>query len=98
MNALREKFLGKEESFSHAEEAVTLLLLEMKKEKITSLSTVGGCYRSNELVELRDFLTDHLSSKSASRYGSDIVKAFSQGNYNERFLQEIKKEARMLSK
>jgi hypothetical protein len=94
VNALHNHFSGNEQSFVYAEEAATLLSLAMKREGLTSIRTVGGTYASNELIELRDFLTSHMTSRVASRYHVDATEVFSQGVFTEESLQKIQKEAR----
>ena len=91
ISTLHEHFKGQEQSYSHAQEAVDLLITEMGTKGLIQIKTIGD--GSDKVAYLRDFITNHMTSDAARPYEGSVKDDFRKGVYTKELLLSIKEEA-----
>lgn len=90
LNRLVTTFEGKQEDFSYAVNAMNSLIAEMQAENLSKVK-ISGTGSSHEKIDfLRDFITQHLTSKVSSKYPQSVKETiFKNGFYTVDSLAEL---------
>lgn len=99
LNKLFATFEGKQEDFSSVVNAMNGLIVEMHAENLTKVKLSGTGGTNEKINYLRDFITQHLTSKVSTKYPQSIKELiFKSGFYSIDSLAELAKIANSVIK